>query len=81
MLYNLYCVKDVVSNKFMPPYAQSSDALAERNFKEYLKYDETASHHPEDMQLWKMGTWDNETGDLDNLGKNAEMLLQGKKEE
>lgn len=81
MEYNLYCVKDVVSNRFFPPFAQSSDALAERNFKEYLMFDETAKHHPEDMQLWRVGTFNNTTGEITSAGLQAEMLVAGQKGE
>lgn len=50
---NLYCVRDVVSKKWLPPWPAENDATALRTFQRSLK-----DHpFPGDMELFRLCDW------------------------
>lgn len=72
MLYCLISVKDSLVG--YAPLGQSNNLRAtERDFQELLK----ESKHPQDLELYIMGTYDSETGDINQnlkelIGKGNE---------
>ncbi|ALS03459.1 VP5 [Gokushovirus WZ-2015a] len=62
MIYGLYAVKDAKST-YMPCIVDYNDASAVRNFEHAVQSPESLMRsHPNDYSLFKVGTFDNETG-------------------
>lgn len=59
----LYCIFDIKSEQFYPPYASANDATGDRKFIEILT-DETSelAKHPEDYRLFAVGEFERESG-------------------
>lgn len=65
MIYGLYAIKDAKST-FMPCNADLNDACAIRNFEHAVRQpDSLLRSHPNDYALYRVGTYDNETGVID----------------
>lgn len=59
----LYCVFDVKSERFFPPFVVINDAVADRRFVELLVDGESVlAKHPEDYRLYSVGFFDEVTG-------------------
>ena len=64
MTINLYAVKDVKVG-FMNTWGEVNDAAAKRDFGDAINNSQsTLNKHPHDMQLFKVGTWNDQTGEL-----------------
>lgn len=64
MTINLYAVKDVKVG-FMNTWGEINDAAAKRDFDDAINHSQSAlNKHPHDMQLYKVGTWNDQTGEL-----------------
>ena len=62
MIYGLYAIKDAKST-YMPCNADMNDACAIRNFEHAVRQpDSLLRSHPNDYALYRVGTYDNETG-------------------
>lgn len=76
MIYGVYVVRDIKST-FMTPSVDFNDSTAIRNFAHAI---ETAgsiiSSHKGDFELYKIGTYDNETGFIEKLDLR-ELLAEG----
>lgn len=59
MKHNLYAVQDTLIG-FGIPFIKANDAHAKRDYKEDLK----TNPHAVDMRLYKIGYFDDETGEL-----------------
>lgn len=60
MIYSIYSVKDVVSGSFTDILPFSNEAMAIRYFKGLC----SESKIKNDLQLYKLGTYNIETGDI-----------------
>lgn len=64
MIYNVYCIKDTKVG-FLSPYLQPNDAVAIRDFTTVINNEGTGvSINYTDMELYKIGTFDLNTGIL-----------------
>lgn len=76
MIYGVYCVRDVKST-FMTPTIDQNDSTAVRNFAHAIKTSGTViSSHAKDFELYKVGTYDNETGFIEKL-EVRELIAEG----
>ena len=73
MIYGVYAVKDILIG-FNAPFIMGNDEVAKRTFKQ------TVGNKPErnDLQLWKLGNWNDETGTFTN---NSPLMLAFGKED
>lgn len=64
MTYGIYAIKDAKTS-FMPANVDYNDASAIRNFEHAVRQpDSLLRSHSADYALWKLGTYDNETGSI-----------------
>lgn len=62
MITGLYAIKDAKST-FMPCTVDVNDATAIRNFEHAVRQqDSILASHPNDFALFRVGSFDNETG-------------------
>ena len=61
MIIGVYCVKDEKQG-FLSPSFDLYDSLAIRGFSYSLSQQGIMSFAPEDYSLWKLGTFDTDTG-------------------
>lgn len=62
-----YSLKDIKLGKFGIPFVAPNDDIAKRMLAEtMLAGDTTISKYPEDFQLFKLGEYDEITGELEN---------------
>lgn len=65
MTYRLYAIRDSVANQYLAPMVDQSDATAMRNFAHtILTSGGTITTHPQDYDLYYLGDYDSDTGDL-----------------
>lgn len=63
MIYGVYSIKDIKSG-YLPPTYDMNDLCSQRNFEHACQNpDSLFFTHPSDYQLWKIGTFDTETGE------------------
>lgn len=64
MKYGIFALKDKKVG-FMNPFVQLNDEVAERTVKVGAMSDDAMTHNcPEDFELWKLGTYNSETGEI-----------------
>lgn len=69
MKSNIYAVRDLKVG-FMHPQIESNNGSAIRNFEIACNNPNSLFHtHPEDFQLFEIGTYDTDTGVFENLDK------------
>lgn len=56
----LYSIKDVVAEEFGPVFEAVNNGVAIRNFSNVLK----ETKYPEDYELYKLGNYDESTGEI-----------------
>ena len=64
MKHILVSLKDTKSGIFTPPIPFRSTDEARRAYKEAILKDPMLSKYPEDFDLYHVGDWDNETGEI-----------------
>lgn len=65
VLFNVYSIRDVKLGVYNTPFVQTHRAGAIRAFSDLVKDQQsTISRHPEDFQLFEIGTFDQDTGRL-----------------
>lgn len=65
MIYPIYSIRDVHTG-FLAPQVDTNDAAAIRNFEHAITQTEGLMHsHPKDFDLFKIGSFDTENGQLD----------------
>lgn len=62
MILNYYAVKDELANRFLAPTLMNNDELAKRQFKSQINNIELWADNPADFSLYRLGTYDDETG-------------------
>ena len=76
MILGLYAVFDVCSGVYDGPFPQRADAEAQRNFTGMVnKVDSPIGQNPEDFTLFKVGVWNDATGEIEKMP--AKKLLNG----
>jgi len=60
MLVYLYSVEDKLAEEYGPPFTAKNDAIARRQFKNLS----ANMQQVEDFELWKLGTFDTESGEI-----------------
>lgn len=73
MTYNIYTVHDKVMGSYMAPFIMINEEAAKREFKIMCTRKPEIA---EDLTLWKLGTFEDETGTI--VGKMPEMITFGK---
>lgn len=64
MKFSVYCVRDSLLG-FGFPVIRDNDAVASRAFEYDLKVDNSPyKHHPQDFQLYRIGEFDTESGEV-----------------
>lgn len=62
---NVYCIKDDITG-FMQPWCEHSDDSAVRQFEMVIKKEGSMfALHPEQFNLFKIGVFDTESGDIE----------------
>lgn len=64
MITTLYAVKDELTQTFLKPAHFDTEEEAKRMFKSQINNIELWKDNSSDFSLYKVGTWDNETGTL-----------------
>lgn len=64
MITELYSVKDELTQTYLQPAYFNSEAEAKRMFKTQINNIDLWKDNSSDYSLYKVGTWDNETGTL-----------------
>ncbi|AXB22585.1 nonstructural protein [Alces alces faeces associated microvirus MP18 4940] len=76
MVFGVYVVRDLKST-FMTPTVDQNDSTAARNFAHaVMKSDSVISSHKSDFELYKIATFDNETGSIVPL-EVKELVVEG----
>lgn len=81
MILNVYAIHDDLSG-FMTPVVDQNDAIAMRNFRMACDVSKTSvmSWRPSDFSLYRLGTFNSETGSLVPLDP-IEVVCRGEKSE
>ena len=67
MIYPMYSIRDIHTG-FMTPMTDMNDNSAARNFAHVIRSSDGVMHtHPSDFDLFKIGSFDTENGQLDLL--------------
>lgn len=61
-MMNMYAVEDIAAKQFGPPMIARTDEIAMRYFKRLVEGQ--AQDMREEMRLWNIGTYDEDTGDF-----------------
>ncbi|AXH77261.1 MAG: nonstructural protein [Microviridae sp.] len=68
MIQNVYAVFDHAAKAFLPPFLMRTDSQAQRAFAEVANSRGHAiNEHPGDYNLFKIGTYDDSLGTVQNL--------------
>lgn len=68
MQINIFAVQDSKAGIFMQPFPSVNELVALRGFADAAKNKETnVGKHPEDFNLYMLGTFDDTTGRFENL--------------
>lgn len=82
MQLNVFSIRDSKAEIFNPPFIKQTHGEAERDFHRMVKNPESLPHqYPEDYDLYHLGTFDDQTGEITRLEKpqrlvNATQLKQ-----
>ena len=68
MKHILVSLKDIKSGVFTPPIPFRSVGEARRAYMEAILKDPMLSKYPDDFELYHVGDWDNETGEIASYG-------------
>lgn len=71
----LCSILDTVAGVYSRPFCARSDAEAQRIFAIMCKQDETVSVAPSDYRLYRLGTFNEELGEIS--GERAKQLMVG----
>ena len=65
MMLNVYAIKDVRTEAFLKPFFVQNEAVMRRAvFDASRDENNTMSIHPEDYQVFELGTYDDNTGEI-----------------
>lgn len=77
MIMEMYAIKDEL-NGFTCPIPIAGEEIAKRYFKDQMIGNVTMKNSKEDFSLWKMGTFDSESGTFMALPNGNELVERGK---
>lgn len=78
MKHHIVAVRDRAIDTYMRPFYVPALGAAIRSFQDELnRPDSEMGKHPDDYDLFHLGTWDDQTGEFQNLGMPSQ-LAQGK---
>ncbi len=66
MKYGVYCIRDLKSG-WLSPTVDINDQVAIRNFAYAVQHNDMFSDFASDYSLFKIGEFDTDSGDIDNL--------------
>lgn len=79
MIVNLYSIYDLKAGAYGRIFNDFNDACAQRTFIHLIKDEETTIHSsPEDYILYCIGTFDDNTGFIDNSSDYPRLVMDGK---
>lgn len=69
MLLNIYSIFDSAAEAYTKPFYMHNDGLAIRAFQDNVNSEDqnNISNHPDQFTLFKIGTYDDKTGEITNL--------------
>lgn len=70
MVYNLYAIQDTLIG-FNAPFIMVNEEVAKREYKNFLE----TSKNPSDLRLFKIGTFEDETGTI--IGEIPKQIMGG----
>ncbi len=80
MIYQVCCIRDRATDSFGQPIFVAHVGAAERSFRDEVnspnKENNNLAAHPEDFELYHLGSFDTDTGLFDTV--RPRMLLVGK---
>lgn len=74
MIMDMYSIKDEL-NGYSPAIPIMSEDLAKRYFKDQYEGNVTIKNSPKDFSMWKIGTFDTESGTFMGL-PNGNILIE-----
>ena len=77
MIMEMYSIKDEL-NGYTTPIPMVNEKVAERYFKDQILGNPTMENSKEDFSIWKMGTFDSESGTFMMLPEGARLIQRGK---
>lgn len=76
MIQKMYSIKDTVKGQFLGIYMEDTDAAAVRAFETLINdYNTVVGRYPSDHQLYYLGEYNTETGELDDI--TVKFIVQG----
>jgi len=85
MQLNVYSIYDKATNAYMRPFFMQSDGQALRGFTdESVRADSEIAKHPEDYSLFRIGSFDDNKGELEPcepkcIGRAHELAAESRK--
>lgn len=79
MILNVVSVKDRAADAYMRPFFVPTVGMAVRSFSDEVRRggeDNPMAKHPDDYDLYRLGTFDEDTGGLESC--LPELLVRGK---
>lgn len=73
MMLEMYAIKDEL-NGFTTPIPFVGEELAKRYLKDQVLGNPTLKNSPKDFSLWRMGTFDTETGEYIQGNESIKLL-------
>lgn len=77
MILEMYAMKDEL-NGFTTPIPFISEDVAKRYLKDQVMGNPTVKNSAEDFSMWKIGTWDGESGTFMSLPNGNELIERAK---
>ncbi len=72
MKVQVYAIFDICSGIYEKPFFHTADDMVRREFQDVaLTVDHAIARHPEHYSLWRLGNFDNRTGDLKDEGNEC----------
>lgn len=65
MISVVFALRDSKLDAFMAPMASPNEAVATRMFRDLLRQDNEFSAHPEDFDLYRLGTFNAVSGEIE----------------
>lgn len=63
----VFAIRDRAIDAFMNPFCAPSNGMAIRSFSDEVNRDDSPMNkHPDDYELYKLGVWDQDTGEFVN---------------
>jgi len=79
MLRIVFAVKDRAIDSFLPPVAYVAEGQATREFKDEIEREGSPMRaHPDDYDLYRIGTFDDQTGKYTNEPEQPKLVTRGK---